>query len=100
MTINDPSLIVSINEDLIILIGTPDDFYLKTTNPDHKNQVLYFMQHKTWVPLIPGGPSWKFASSGRTLIGIAAAMVAVNPSVAVLREAPEPLWRELAKDYF
>lgn len=95
MTVADPTLIVSINTDVIVMIGSPEDFYLKTTNPEHKNLVIHHMEHVTYVPLIPGEPSWVFGSGKGSYLRIVAAMVAVNPSVAVIREAPEIVWREL-----
>lgn len=99
MTVEDPSLVVSVNRDIIIFMGTPEDFYIRTTNPEHKELVRYYMEHKVEVPIMYGAVSWNYTTGKSSLMSILASMIAVDSSVAIIREAPEEIWVELEEQF-
>lgn len=97
MTVKDPTIVVDINGELIIFIGTPENFVLQSENADYASEAEANMERIREVPLIHGMPYKLFPTGKDTFLEITAAIVAINPGHAVIAEAPEEVLAELLR---
>lgn len=89
MTVKDPTIIVEIDGNTIIAVGTPESFIIKSTKPEYASAAKANTLKTLEVPLIHGMPYLTFPTGKATLAQITASMVAVNPGQAIIIDAPE-----------
>lgn len=88
MTVQDPTIIVNIDEELVVLIGTPEDFTIQSHNPEFVKAAKANMERIKQVPLIPGQPRKTFPTGKSTYLELAASIIAINPGQAIIETAP------------
>jgi len=89
MTQPDPIIVVEINNERIVLVGTPESFVIQSDNKEYVKTAKNNMQHVRKVPLIQGMPYKLFPTGDSTYLELTAAIVAVNPGDAIILQAPE-----------
>lgn len=95
MTVNDPQIIVNVNDVNVIVLGVPGDFHVHSENADIVSAVKANMEKVKETPLIPG-MNWVLFPTGKsTFIEMVASVVAVDPGTAIVVEAPEVVLDEL-----
>ena len=97
MTQQDPRIVVSIHEELIVLIGTPDSFVVQSDNKEYVRIAKENMERTRQVPLISSISYATFPTGKSTMLELAASLVAINPGAAQIREAPQEVVDALEK---
>lgn len=97
MTVKDPTIIVTIGNEVIVFVGTPESFVLQSDNKEYVKAVKSYMEKAEHVPLIQGLPYAVFPTGKDSFLEITAAMVAVSPGQALIVEAPEDVLKALTE---
>lgn len=95
MTVKDPTIIVTVNNEVIVFVGTPESYVLQSDNKEYVKTVKHHMEHVEHVPLIQGMPYELFPTGKNSFLEVTAAMVSVNPGQALIVEAPEEVLKAL-----
>lgn len=89
MTHQDPIIAVDINDELIVLVGSPESFVIQSDNKEYVKTAKAFTEQTKNVPLIQGMPYAVFPTGKETYLQLTASLVAVNPGQAIIVEAPQ-----------
>lgn len=95
MTIQDPTIIVSINGITLVAVGEPGNMVIQSDNKEYVATVKKHMFRRSHVPLIPGKPHVEYPTGDRTFLEVVAAMVAVDVGTAMIIKAPQEVWETL-----
>lgn len=99
MTVQDPAIIVNIDEELVVLIGTPDNFTIQSHNPELVKAAKANMERIKQVPLIPGQPHKTFPTGKGTYLQLVASIAAINPGIAIIEAAPAEVTEALEAEH-
>jgi hypothetical protein len=97
MTVQDPQIVVEINNERIVLVGTPEDFVLQSDNKEYLKTVKESMDRPRSVPLIHGMPYALFQTGRSTFLELTASLVSANAGQAIILDAPDEVTDELDK---
>lgn len=95
MTVKDPTIIVTVANEVIVFVGTPETHVLQSDNKEYVKTVKRNMEHVEYVPLVQGMPYKVFPTGKDSFLEITAAMVSVNPGQALIVEAPADVLKAL-----
>jgi ketopantoate hydroxymethyltransferase len=95
MTKADPQVVVSVNNDIVILVGTPESFVIQSNNKEYVKAAKANTEKSNQVPLLQDVPFVTFPTGKSTLLELVASIVAIDPAQAVILEAPEEVTKAL-----
>jgi hypothetical protein len=95
MTRNDPTIVVEIDDELIVLVGNPESFVIQSDNPEYVKKAKAYTENVKSVQLIHGMPYKVFPTGKTTFLELTASLVAVDPGQAVILTAPDEVLNAL-----
>ena len=95
MTVQDPTIVVQVEDDLVVFVGTPEEHVIQSDNKELIKTVKANMERVRQVALIHDMPYLLFPSGNSTFLEITAALVSANPGQSVILTAPDEVLKAL-----
>ena len=90
MTVNDPMIHVSFGPSEVALVGTPEEYAIRSNNEEFTRWVRYVAKHPTLVEY-GNKPMNKYYTGNSTMEELFLSVVSVIPGQATVLKAPEGL---------